>query len=337
MNWALNLLGIAFIVGSVVLKITITQFPSDDYNNYDESNEDVVSHNSTAGMIIGIILGIAFIILGNSFVIIPTGYTGVKSTFGQINEVTLQNGANFKIPFIQKIEKVNNKQQDVVFEGQIWSETSERTALYYDGVTVTYQINPEKSAWIYANVSNYKENLVTQTLVASAIKTSSKELNSTDATNRGIIEPLSMKNIQAALDEKYGKDVVIINKVVIANTDFEDSYNQAIASKQTAQLAYEQQQIENKKKIEAAEAEAKVKTTQAKAEADAEVIKAQGEADANKLLNDSITDKILQQMYLDKWDGSLPRVSLSDKSNAIVDIGNLVSDNQLPETTENAQ
>lgn len=334
MNLALNLLGIAFIVGSIVLKITITQFPSDDYY---ESNENVVSHNSTAGMIIGIILGIAFIILGNSFVIIPTGYTGVKSTFGQINEVTLQNGANFKIPFIQKIEKVNNKQQDIVFEGQIWSETSERTALYYDGVTVTYQINPEKSAWIYANVSNYKENLVTQTLVASAIKTSSKELNSTDATNRGIIEPLSMKNIQAALDEKYGKDVVIINKVVIANTDFEDSYNQAIASKQTAQLAYEQQQIENKKKIEAAEAEAKVKTTQAKAEADAEVIKAQGEADANKLLNDSITDKILQQMYLDKWDGSLPRVSLSDKSNAIVDIGNLVSDNQLPEATENTQ
>lgn len=334
MNLALNLLGIAFIVGSIVLKITITQFPSDDYY---ESNENVVSHNSTAGMIIGIVLGIAFIILGNSFVIIPTGYTGVKSTFGQINEVTLQNGANFKIPFIQKIEKVNNKQQDIVFEGQIWSETSERTALYYDGVTVTYQINPERSAWIYANVSNYKENLVTQTLVASAIKTSSKELNSTDATNRGIIEPLSMKNIQAALDEKYGKDVVIINKVVIANTDFEDSYNQAIASKQTAQLAYEQQQIENKKKIEAAEAEAKVKTTQAKAEADAEVIKAQGEADANKLLNDSITDKILQQMYLDKWDGSLPRVSLSDKSNAIVDIGNLVSDNQLPETAENTQ
>ena len=334
MNLALNLLGIAFIVGSIVLKITITQFPSDDYN---ESNEAIVSHNSTAGMIIGIILGIAFIILGNSFVIIPTGYTGVKSTFGQINEVTLQNGANFKIPFIQKIEKVNNKQQDIVFEGQIWSETSERTALYYDGVTVTYQINPEKSAWIYANVSNYKENLVTQTLVASAIKTSSKELNSTDATNRGIIEPLSMKNIQVALDEKYGKDVVIINKVVIANTDFEDSYNQAIATKQTAQLAYEQQQIENKKKIEAAEAEAKVKTTQAKAEADAEVIKAQGEADANKLLNDSITDKILQQMYLDKWDGSLPKVSLSDKSNAIVDIGNLVSDNQLPEATENTQ
>ena len=261
--------------------------------------------------------------------IIPTGYTGVKSTFGQIDETTIQNGANWKIPFIQKIEKVNNKQQDIVFDGQIWSETSERTALYYDGITVTYQINPEMSAWIYANVSNYKENLVTQTLVASAIKTSSKSLTSTDATNRGIVEPISMQNIQKALNEKYGEDVVIINKVVIANTDFEDSYNQAIAEKQTAQLAYEQQQIENQKKIEAAEADAKVKTTQAQGEAAAAVIKAQGEADANKLLNDSLTDKILQQMYLEKWDGALPKVSLSDGTDTIVDIGDLSSTTEV--------
>lgn len=281
------------------------------------------------GFVVVILVGLIVFGVGNSLVIIPTGYTGVKSTFGQIDETTIQNGANWKIPFVQKIEKVNNKQQDIVFDGQIWSETSERTALYYDGITVTYQINPEMSAWIYANVSNYKENLVTQTLVASAIKTSSKSLTSTDATNRGIVEPLSMQNIQKALDEKYGEDVVIINKVVIANTDFEDSYNQAIAEKQTAQLAYEQQQIENQKKIEAAETDAKVKTTQAQGEADAAVIKAQGEADANKLLNDSLTNKILQQMYLEKWDGALPKVSLSDGADTIVDIGDLSSTTEV--------
>ena len=169
----------------------------------------------------------------------------------------------------------------------------------------------------------YKKNLISDSLVASAIKSSSKELNSTDATNRGIIEPLAQEKIQEALNQKYGDEVVFINKVVIANTDFEESYNQAIADKQTAQLAYEKQQIENKRQIEAAEAEAKVKTTQAKAEADAAVIKAQGEADANKLLNDSITEKILKQQYYDKWDGKLPSVMNSDSSNLILDIGNV--------------
>lgn len=91
-------------------------------------------------------------------------------------------------------------------------------------------------------------------------------------------------------------------------------------------MAYEQQQIENQKKIEAAEADARVKTTNAQAEADAAVIKAQGEADANKLLNDSLTSKILQEMYLEKWDGVLPKVTLSDGNGTMVDIGNIIQE-----------
>lgn len=279
-----------------------------------------------AGYVAGAVFGIAVFFLANSIVVIPTGYTGVRTTFGQVDEIAVQNGFNWKIPFVQKIKKVNNKQQDIVFEGQIWSETSERTALYYDQITVTYQISPDKSAWIYANVSSYEDNLVTQSLVASAIKTSSKTLSSTDATNRGVIEPLALTNIQSALDEKYGDGVVIINKVVISDADFEDSYNEAIAQKQTAQLAYERQQIENQQKIEAAEADAKVKTTQAQAEAEAAVIKAQGEADANKLLNDSLTEKILQEMYLEKWDGALPKVTLSESSGTMFGIGDIIQE-----------
>lgn len=272
-----------------------------------------------------ILLGIALFLIGDSMVIIPTGYTGVRTTFGQIDSRPVPNGLNWRIPLIQSIKQVNNKQQDIVFNGTVWSETAERTALYYENVTVTYQINSEKSAWIYANVSDYKNNLVSPELVASAIKSSSKELNSTDATNRSIIEPLVQTRVQEALNQKYGENVVYVNKVVISNTDFEESYNQAIADKQTAQLAYEKQQIENKQKIEAAEAQAKVKTTEAKADAEASVIRAQGEADANKLLNDSITENILRQQYYNKWDGKLPNVVASDGNGLMMDLGNITS------------
>lgn len=304
MNIALLIIGIVIAIASIIWVVN--------------EKEKTMRHAAP-----GVLLGLAICVLSQSFAIIPTGYTGVRITFGQIDNRTVQNGFNWKIPFVQKISQVNNKQQDIAYTGQVWSETSERTILYYEGVTVTYTINSEKSAWIYANISDYKKNLISDSLVASAIKSSSKELNSTDATNRGIIEPLAQEKIQEALNQKYGDEVVFINKVVIANTDFEESYNQAIADKQTAQLAYEKQQIENKRQIEAAEAEAKVKTTQAKAEADAAVIKAQGEADANKLLNDSITEKILKQQYYEKWNGQLPSVVNSDSSNLILDIGNV--------------
>lgn len=280
---------------------------------------------------------IAFIVIVtvfNCFKIIPTGYTGVRTTFKQVDNVVLQNGLNFKIPYIQKIAMVNNKMQDTTFSNQIWSETSERTALYYSNVTVSYQINPEKSAWIYANVSSYKDSLISESIVASAIKSSSKTLNSTEATNRSLIEPLVQEFLQESLNSKYGDNTVIIHKVVIGDTDFEESYNQAIADKQKQQIAYEQQQIENKKAVEKAEADAKVAEITANAEkqkteiaaegkANAIKIEAEAQAEANKMINDSVTANVIAYMQVDKWDGAKPKVMLGDDSQVIVDAGNL--------------
>lgn len=263
------------------------------------------------------------IVLSSAVIIIPTGYTGVKSTFGQISEKTLSSGLNLAVPFVQSIEKVNNKQQDIIFDNQVWSETSERTAIYYADVTVTYQINPEKSAWICANVANYRDNLVSQSLVASGIKSSSKELNDTDATNRSVIEPKAMENIQKALDEKYGENVVIVSKVVIGNADFDDSYNEAIAAKQKATLEAQQQAIENQKAIDKAEADAAVIKKTAEAEAEAKVIAAQAEADANKLLEESLSEQVLKDKYLEKWDGSLPMYVGSDGTGILIGFDSL--------------
>lgn len=286
-------------------------------------------------MIITLVVALLlFITVTSSFKIIPTGYTGVRTTFKQVDNVVLQNGLNFKLPFVQKIITVNNKMQDMDFAGPIWSETSERTALYYANITVSYQINPEKSAWIYANVSGYKDNLISDSIVASAIKSSSKTLNSTEATNRSMIEPLTQEILQASLDSKYGENTVIIHKVVIGNTDFEDSYNQAIADKQKQQIAYEQQQIENQKAVEKAEADAKVaeinanaekQKTEIEAEAQANAIKieAEAQAEANKMINDSVTANVIAYMQADKWDGAKPKVILGDDSQVIVDTGNV--------------
>lgn len=270
--------------------------------------------------VIGVLVAIALFTLSCAIVIIPTGYTGVRTTFGQIDSVTVQNGFNWKLPYVQSIERVNNKQQDIAFDGKIWSETSERTAIYYEDVTVTYQINPDKSAWIYANVANYKDALVNQSIVASAVKASSKSLSDNDSTNRSIIEPLVMDNLQKSLDEKYGENVVYINKVIISNADFEDSYNQAIAAKQQAQLEAEQQAIENQRAIAKAEADATVKKTNAEADAEAKIIEAEADAKANELLEKSLTEQILREMWLNKWNGQLPQYVSGDDSSVMFGI-----------------
>lgn len=255
-----------------------------------------------------VVLFFAAVVVLSCFTIIPTGFTGVKVTFRQVSDKAVTPGFTFKIPFVQSIVKVNNKQQDCIINDQIWAETKDRTAIKYEGITVTYQIQPDRASWLVANVTDYKNSLITNAIVSSAIKTASKELNDTDSTNRGKIEPLAQEKLQAILDSKFGQNAVYINRVTITNVDFDESYNQAIADKQNAQLIYEKQAIENKAAIEKAEADAQVKKKAAEGEAEAIKIKADAEAEANNKIAESLTDEILRNKYFDTWDGKLPTV-----------------------------
>lgn len=310
MNIVLKIIALVIIVGGISIPTYL--------NSVDKHNNKKQQKKFSC---VSVIAGLIIFILSSSFVIIPTGFSGVRTTFGQISSQSVHNGFNWKIPFVQSIQKVNNKQQDITFADRVWSETKQRTAIYYENIVVTYQINPEKSAWIYANVSNYDKSLVSYNIVSSALKSSSKSLSDTDATNRSIIEPLCMKNLQKSLDEKYGKEVVIINKVIINNADFEDSYNEAIAAKQKAQLEAEKQAIDNEKAVKKAEADAQVQRTSAQAEADARLVKAEAEAKANELLEKSLTEQILQEAWINKWDGKVPEYVAGDSGSVLFGIG----------------
>lgn len=314
MNSVIKVLAFFLFVGAIIIPLIVNSVRQ----NKAKGAYFQKVKKSTTLILCGIAL--ALFVMSDAFVIIPTGYTGVRLTFGQVDEKPVPNGFNWKIPFVQEIARVNNKQQDIVFSDKLWSETRERTTVYYDNVTVTYQISSDKSAWIYANVSDYDNSLVSSSLVASAIKSSSKTLSDTDATNRSLIEPLAQKNIQASLDEKYGPGVVYVNKVVINNADFEESYNEAIAAKQKAQLEAEEQAIINQRNIDKAKAEAEAKTITAEAEAKVKLIEAQATADANALLEQSLTDRILRQMYINTWDGKLPVYMSGDNASLLLEL-----------------
>lgn len=268
--------------------------------------------------VLGIVVGLIVFVFGNCFVIVPTGHTGVCTTFGQVSQHTVGKGLNFKVPFVQSIELVNNKQQDVKVDTEVWGETIEKTPVFAKETIITYQINSEKSAWLYSNVSNPKE-LVSPSLVASAIKSSMVELSVTDVTNRSKIETLVKDKLQTSVNEKFGEDTVYVLKVVINNMDFEDSYNEAIAAKSIAQQTYEKQKIENAAAVEKAEANKKVTVANAEAKAEATQIEAKAQADANKLLADSLTDDVLQSRFYDTWNGELPTVM--GENTVITDIG----------------
>ncbi len=283
----------------------------------------------------GIIVAALILIIANSFKIVPTGYTGVRVRLGQVSAENIEPGIALKIPVIETIRLVNNKQQDITIDGQIWSETSERAALYYEGINITYRINPGRSSWLVANVNDYEHTIMTSSFVASAVKSAAKQYNSIDATNRGIIEPAIAMALQASVDEKYGEDTITIIKVVVNNADYEDSYNEVIAEQQAAQIRYQTQQIENQRAIEQAEAQATVTRTSAQAEADAMLIEAEAEAEANSIREESLTPNIIRYETISRWDGRLPMIQTGEENSIVpmIDLGDM-SENEVNAVSE---
>lgn len=254
-----------------------------------------------------IIIGVAVFVVGCCFTIVPTGYTGVRTTFGQVSKNIVPQGFNLKVPFVQTIELVNNKQQDTKIVAQVWGESSEKIPVYATEITVTFQVESGKSAWIFSNVTDTKD-LITQSLVSSAIKSAMVELPASEVTVRSKIEPLVKEELAESIDEKYGSDTISVLKVVIDQMDFEESYNNAISDKSIAMQRQAQQEIENNTAIAKAEADKKVAIANAEAEAEATRIAAEAEAAANKLIAESLTDEILKSKFYEKWDGKLPSV-----------------------------
>lgn len=260
--------------------------------------------------LIMLVLGVVFLLMvyQNTHVV-QTGYTGVLVRLGQIDERPVAHGQLiFTTPFIEDIYQVNNKQQEYETVGKIWGETSDKVAVYATEVSVTYQIAAESSAWICANVNDYEDNLLTDSLIASTVKTAMSELTAEEVKNRAKIEPLVLKKLSESLAGKYGADTVYVRKVLINDMDFEEAYSATLRAKSSVVQEQARAEIENQTAIAKAEADKKVAMLVAEAEAERMRILAKAEADANEVLVESVNGKLIELRKIEKWDGKLPTV-----------------------------
>ena len=136
--------------------------------------------------------------------------------------------------------------------------------------------------------------------------------------------------IKGSLERKVNEYGLVIEKFNIVNFDFSEEFNSAIEAKQVAEQNLIKTKTEQEQAIVVAEADAKRKIIAAEAEASAITAKAQAQADANKLINDSLTDLVIEYQKLQKWNGELPKVT---GSNSLIEIGGETSglnDNSTP-------
>lgn len=232
------------------------------------------------------------VIAFNSFTVVEPGHTGVVVTLGKVNDAVLQEGIHLKAPFVQSVEKIDNRICKLEVNTEAFSKDlqSVKTVL-----AINYRVDSKKSYSIYKNIGSDYENV----LVVPAVNEVLKAITSTytaeqSVTNRQLISD----GLISGLNKKLNDIGLYITDVNIIDFDFSDAFINAIEEKQVAQ-----------QKLLKAETEKQTAITNAKAAAESAKIKAEGEAEANKKINASLTDKVIQNKKIEKWDGKLPKVT----------------------------
>lgn len=265
----------------------------------------VINKDTRVYGIIGVLLSFMLLIWGFSIVIVPSGYVGIKTSYGQISGEVLPSGQYFSLPIIYHVDKINCKQQDANYENKIWGESSERTPVYAENIRISFQINSEKAAWIWSNIEEWDYKLLKGSIISTAVKRAAVELPNDQVTNRSYIEPLTLKYLQEEIDKYYKESVLTVNSVNIGNMDFSDEYNAALEKRDLAKLEAENAKYVNEKKLADAEAEAKEakiksdaeiarKKQEAEAAAERKRIAAEAEAESNKKISQSLTPELIE-------------------------------------------
>ena len=237
-------------------------------------------------VLIGIIIGIfAFIILLSSIKTIKSGEVGLKVRFGKIVDTSLSEGLNFKIPFIEKIVKVNIKVQKVEL---ITESSSKDLQTIKTQLAVNYKVLSENAPTLYKTVGNsYEETILTPAIQESIKAVMSNYTAEQTITKRNEVSDKCLEQIQSKM-EKYGIHIAEFN---IIDLDFSQAYNQAIEEKQVA----EQKVLTAQQELE-----------KTKIEAEKKIVEARATKEANDLLKQTLTDEIIMKQFIEKWDGKLP-------------------------------
>ena len=254
--------------------------------------------NLTIKIILGVIAFIVLILLLGSVRTVPTGYVGIKTIFGKVQDDVIQEGLNLKKPFIEKIVKIDCRTKKI--EKTSESSTKDMQTVNTT-VAVNYSVNKETANILYKEVGKDYEEVIINPAILESIKSSMAQYTAEELiTKRAEVS----NKIQSTLNEKITNRGFTITEFNLTNIDFSEEYDKAIESKAvkqqevvTAKAELEKAKIDNEKKIENAKAEA-------------EVMKQQ---------NREITDKTLelkkleaQEKLIEKWNGTLPSTTLGN-------------------------
>lgn len=272
-------------------------------------------------IIAGVAIVLVIILTMLCSVRVPAGYVAVQySLNGGVKDKVLTQGWHLISPTIKTtkytvgIEQsylTSDKRGDSEDDESFTASSAEGKAIDID-LTFTYQYQTESVTKVFTQFKGQSGKEVRDSFIKPNIISWTKEVVA--RYNVADILGAEKANVNIALTEyiskKFAPYGITISNVSLINVGVDKKTREVINDKIAAQQKAETQKIENQTKVEKAEADAKAK-----------LIEAEAEAKANQLIQKSLTDGVLKQQYIEKWDGKLPTVQSNDSM--ILDISDM--------------
>lgn len=254
--------------------------------------------NKEVKIILGTIIGVAVILLFASITTVPTGHVGIKTRFGKVQEEVINEGLNFKVPFIEKIVRIDCRTQKIEVANETATKDLQEVTFK---IAVNFNITKETANELYKTTGKNYEDIILNPSILESIKAITAQYTAEELiTKRSEVSNKMQETLKDKIEAK-GFNVIDFN---IIDLDFSAEYNQAIEKKQVAeqeakqaQYELEKAKIENEKKIEAAKA-------------DAEVMKQQNSQITEETLR--LKELEVKEKMIEKWNGELSTYMLGD-------------------------
>ena len=288
----------------------------------------------TISPIVGAICMIALIIL-SCISYVPTGYTGIVTTFGKVNDITLDAGIAFHRPWDQVIT-MDNREQKVPFNLQSFSKDIQQVDLTG---SINLNINKTTAMNLYREVGTRYIDILVQPRIQEDVKiviahyTAEQLIEKRQEASDAIYELIK--------SELSNKGINVIS-LAMEDINFTDAFEAPVEAKQVATQEKQRAQTEQERMTMEEEAAARRSVIVANAEAekakiaaqaDLEVVKIQAdaalfagerEAEMNKRISEALSDDLIRYYWIKQWNGALPTFSSDSGMIPIFNMGGQV-------------
>ena len=224
---------------------------------------------------------------------IPAGYVGILTEFGATTGKVLEPGLHFINPFVNGVQTYDTKVQ-------IYTDTFTAASIELQDtpakIALNYKIDSEKVVWIFENIGSQREiisKIITPILTAT-VKDATTEFTAAELPK---MRPEIAARIEELLTPQLSKYNIVVDDVSVVDISYSPEYNAMIEAKQAA----EQNVLKAQQELE-----------KAKIDAEKRIAEAEAEAETQRLLNEELSDELLQKLWIETWDGQLPTIVGSD-------------------------